>query len=298
MALSWAEQAYQGSLPAQTATYRSYLRMRALGDCDANGASNGSGINSSLGKDGYTTLRQASGANWLAFARARFTEPAVVIAELSRGQALRDEITGQPMDATNLQYHWHTWLDYHPGGWSARAGRTLPAGLWVADGDNGATNPIINGRRTRVVAGHSLQFYTVSTIANSAPVDLIAVYPKVSFAQGGGTGMGIPNGWKDDGATLTAPNGVVVVKGFRAHILSNPWLEYNWPLRPEFTSQSIEPGNPSIGAGSRQDFRLGSLGWTTTKGVYAIWLGQDLLALQTQNTALQVTLAKVRADLG
>src|SRR5574337_7360 len=107
MAISWANQTYDGALPGTTATYRSYQRMRALGDCDANGASNGGGINASLSADKFKTLRQYSGANWLAFARARFAEPAVVIAELSKGQALRDLITGQPMDATNLQYHWH-----------------------------------------------------------------------------------------------------------------------------------------------------------------------------------------------
>lgn len=311
MAVSWANQAYNGALPTQTATYRSYLRMRALGDCDSNGASNGGGIFDSLLKDGYKTLRQASGANWLEIAKINFSHPAVVIAELSNGQALKDYITGQPMDATNLQRHWHTWLDYHPGGYSARAGRTLPEGLWVADGDNGATNPVINGVRQRVVAGHSLQFYTVSTLAAAAPVDLIAVYPKVSFQTTGASHMaGVPTGWTDNGQHLISPNGNYADLGFRdailhagepGAILPDPWDAGNWILRSPFGTQSVEPGNPAVGSGTRLDCRWFSLGWSPTfknGQVYRIWTGQDLLALQGQVQALQATLAKVKADLG
>lgn len=92
----------------------------------------------------------------------------------------------------------------------------------------------------------------------------------------------VPTGWKDDGTVLTAPNGVKVVRGFRTYVLANKWNTDNWPQAPEYTSSSVEPGNPSIGAGSRQDFRWSSLGWTSAKNVYGIWLGQDFVTLTKQ----------------
>src|SRR5260370_4713780 len=49
-----------------------------------------------------------------------------------------------------------------------------------------------------------------------------------TFLQGGS--MGIPYGWHDDGQTLTAPNGVAVVLGFREFVLNNNWNKDNWPL--------------------------------------------------------------------
>ena len=58
-----------------------------------------------------------------------------------------------------------------------------------------------------------------------------AVWPLV--AQGGI--MGIPLGWKDDGSTLTAPNGVTVIHGFRDHILNAPsWPGALVPLAAEY----------------------------------------------------------------
>jgi hypothetical protein len=102
--------------------------------------------------------------------------------------------------------------------------------------------------------------------------------------------VGIPDGWHDDGKTLMAPNGVPVILGFREWILTHPWDPVDLPLAPERTLPSIEPGNPSIGAGSRQDFRMTSLGWTTSKNVYKIWVGQDLKALQARISQLEAQL--------
>lgn len=98
------------------------------------------------------------------------------------------------------------------------------------------------------------------------------------------TTKGVPTGWKDDGKTLVAPNGVPVKMGFRDWVLAHAWDANNWPLAAEsvISSGSIEPGNASIGPGSRQDFRLTSLGWTSSRNVYVIYVGQDIRALQTQ----------------
>ncbi len=113
----------------------------------------------------------------------------------------------------------------------------------------------------------------------------------------GGSKVGIPEGWHDDGTTLMAPNGVAVVKGFRQWILTHPWDSDNYPLAVERTLPSIEPGNPSIGAGSRQDFRLTSLGWTPSRNVYVIWVGQDIVALQAQVAQLQAQLKQPPVDV-
>jgi hypothetical protein len=109
----------------------------------------------------------------------------------------------------------------------------------------------------------------------------------------------IPTGWKDDGKTLVAPNGVPVVMGFREYVLAHAWDANNWPLAAEqaIASGSIEPGNVAIGPGSRQDFRLTSLGWTSVRNVYVIYVGQDIRALEQQLAAANAHVAQLEAQL-
>jgi hypothetical protein len=107
----------------------------------------------------------------------------------------------------------------------------------------------------------------------------------------------IPSGWSDDGQTLTAHNKMTVVKGFRNEVLAGGWDADDWPLAVEYTSDSIEPGNPSIGAGSRQDFRKGSLGWTESKGVYRIWVRQDLQAYARMLADARAQIAALQGEL-
>jgi hypothetical protein len=96
----------------------------------------------------------------------------------------------------------------------------------------------------------------------------------------------IPSGWRDDGTTLTAPNSVPVVKGFRDYVLNHQWDNFNLPLHPEYGANPMDPEAPSVGAGTRQDFREGSLGWTPSMGVARVWVGDELLALRAQVAAL------------
>jgi hypothetical protein len=54
--------------------------------------------------------------------------------------------------------------------------------------------------------------------------------------------MGVPTGWKDDGNTLTAPNGKTVVHGFREHVINHvpQWSAALQPLEEEWDDS---PGN-------------------------------------------------------
>ena len=71
----------------------------------------------------------------------------------------------------------------------------------------------------------------------------------------------IPAGWHDDGTTLTAPNGVQVVLGFRAHVLSNTWDPNDYPLGPQYFTQQLEGSNPDLGPGDQIRFRKHLLGY-------------------------------------
>jgi hypothetical protein len=97
--------------------------------------------------------------------------------------------------------------------------------------------------------------------------------------QNGGNSMGVPNGWHDDGTTLIAPNGVQVTQGFRQFVLAHDWDPGNWPLMAAVASNPVEVGNPSLGGGTVQPFRITVLAWTAQRGVYVMWVGQEYLAL-------------------
>lgn len=94
-----------------------------------------------------------------------------------------------------------------------------------------------------------------------------------------------PTGWKDDGTRLTAPNGIAVVQGFRTYILSHAWASENWPLEPEQSVLLVETSNPNLGAGTRQTFRMTVLEWTPARGVFAGWVGVELLKLREELAA-------------
>ena len=92
----------------------------------------------------------------------------------------------------------------------------------------------------------------------------------------------IPNGWKDDPAKgiLTAPNGPLVIKGFRDWILNNTWEADNYPLENEHGCDQLEMSNPSLGPGTKQRFRKTTLEWTASRGVFVAWTGPELIELE------------------
>src|SRR5262249_16615981 len=97
----------------------------------------------------------------------------------------------------------------------------------------------------------------------------------------GGNMSGVPQGWLDDGVTLTAPNGHKVVLGFRDHVLSNNWNPDNWPLGEEYGTHQLELSNPALGPVDQQGFRWSMLGYSTSRGVFEEWTGQEIIALRT-----------------
>ena len=91
--------------------------------------------------------------------------------------------------------------------------------------------------------------------------------------------MQIPQGWKDDGKVLTAPNGYSITDGFRQWVLAHSWDAGNVPLMNAAALNPVEQGNPSLGGGTVQPFRLCVLAWTQARGVYVMWVGQEYVAL-------------------
>lgn len=275
MAERWADQ-------SQLTTLDVYHRMHAAGRCGANGETTLRALALDARDAGYhvDTLAYREpmpAAEWRGFFAQHVGRQAIVF-ETANGQTLRDAISGQGENARNLHYHFVMVAGWHAGGYSALARRSLSAGWWCCDGDNFAR-------------GDVLQFYPDATLAAAQPCAAMAVYGRVRM---GGTNV-IPTGWSDDGTTLTAPNGVVVVQGFRDVVLAQAWDADNWPLAPERGLASVEPGNPAIGAGTRQEFRKGALGWTAARGAYQIWIGQDVLPLSARVADLE---ARLEAALG
>lgn len=105
----------------------------------------------------------------------------------------------------------------------------------------------------------------------------------------------IPTGWKDDGSTLTAPNGITVVHGFRDWILSHAWDGANWPLEKEHGQNPLEDSNTAIGGGTEQTFRTTRLEWTPANGVFIGWLGQEYLKLRQELASARTTPAPAPA---
>jgi hypothetical protein len=77
------------------------------------------------------------------------------------------------------------------------------------------------------------------------------------------TTMGVPSNWKDDGKTLTAPNGVPVILGFRQYVLANNWHPDNYPLQKEHATPQLEASNPALGGGTQQESACAS--WSGTR---------------------------------
>jgi hypothetical protein len=160
-----------------------------------------------------------------------------------------------PGDEPGVRYHFITCL-----GWDAAVG----VGLF-ADGDNAAAK------------GGSLNTFDAAQLEAAKICGVLEITTPVK----GWSEVGVPAGWRDDGTTLTAPNGVVVVKGFRDWVLTHTWRAEDEPQGPEAYANPVEYSDPASGAGSIQAFSMtGQLCWTPVKGVYVAVPGAEIFALR------------------
>lgn len=184
MAQRWADQASAAAVNTVTV----YERMRREGLCSLSGAATLSALVTDAERNGYHREvlpyhEPMPEASWRDFFDAHVGQQAIVY-ETANGQALRDYLTGRGENGTNLRYHFILVAGWHPGGWSARAGRELPPGWWCSDGDN-------------YDVGDVLQFYPDMVIATSLPCAAMAVYARVRIEQVSWTNDGNGNGGHD-----------------------------------------------------------------------------------------------------
>ena len=164
--------------PDTVAVYRA---MRGLNLGESNGVSNACNLRDTLTHLGYTLITPNAGEGVQAFC-ARLAGHAPIVLEVANGQAFRDELTGATEDAGNLQYHFVCLLGRNTGGASARKlppnKTALPAGYWVADGDNNVQNPVENGKRVHRGMNGDLVYYSDATVAAAKPYSAFAVAMK------------------------------------------------------------------------------------------------------------------------
>ncbi len=272
-ALRWSDQS--ATTPG---TYAVYQTGRSLPNpIDANGASTLSELEATAAKMGYPTTLPFTGESASAFVR-RVAGIEPIVLEIAAGHNLVDTLTGAGEDAgPDLAYHYICVWGRNTGGASGRTSRVLPPGYWCSDGDNNTQNPVVNGARVHRTLNSDLVYYSDATLAAALPYGAFSVQPHVRVAQE--VYMAIPSGWKDDGVTLTAPNGVAVVHGFRDFVLAfaGGWFSGNTPHAGEYVTAT----------GSRQDFRFTSLAWTSGKPVALVALGDELATAQATITTLQ-----------
>lgn len=119
-----------------------------------------------------------------------------------------------------------------------------------------------------------------------------------------GGNMAVPTGWTQDSAGLHNPvNAFVITEGFENEVVNAvpQWDENNVPLEDAEGANPVEESNPSLGGGTRQVFRGVNgpvqLEWTSAKGVFVGWAGQELLFLRADRNAKAAALASAQASL-
>src|SRR5450631_1229903 len=113
----------------------------------------------------------------------------------------------------------------------------------------------------------------------------------------GAAPMPVPQGWKDNGTTLTAPNKHFLVKGFRDHVLTaSAWDASDMPLEEEQSVAEVER-HASSGAGTRQLTVGRLLIYTASKGVMESAAGQEIKVCYDEIAAQAKQIATLTAEL-
>lgn len=182
MAESWGGQSYVNTLDVFNRMYAASPRR-----CDSEGASTIDELEAQAQADGFKTEKIGytdagiAEATWRHFL-AVHAGKAVVIVETLAGQQLRDLISGQGEDATNLERHFFGIYGLNDGS-SASAtfgGRSVPAGYITSDGCNNLMNPVVNGARTRVLKGNQQLYYPYTVVRAARPAAMLAVYARAA----------------------------------------------------------------------------------------------------------------------
>lgn len=108
----------------------------------------------------------------------------------------------------------------------------------------------------------------------------------------------IPDGWNDDGQTLTAPNGQTVTSDFRTYIHTHNWDNNDLPVAPEEAANPVEFGFSQADGnqeGSRQAFMYSELCKTQARGVYRASVGREFWTLAQRKPTNETAKANVLA---
>jgi Polysaccharide lyase/IPT/TIG domain len=178
--------------------------------------------------------------------------------------------TGAPSTFTPARTaRWAAPARSHSWGENARyreADRTVPARGSVAPAAKAARRERLRSWLTKpqhAVPGLGIVLTVVvlgAIILTSAPTIMMAQSAPESFA--------VPKGWTDNAPTqtLTAPNGFVVVKGFRTYVEHHAWDRLDWPVENE--RAVMVNGAPD---GTEQAFVSQQLRWEPNRrGVYRV----------------------------
>lgn len=99
----------------------------------------------------------------------------------------------------------------------------------------------------------------------------------------GGTPMGLPQGWSDDGTTLKC-GPFVVIMGFRDYVLNamnnGDWRNDDIPYEDEHAANPLEWSNNTLKPGTKQRFRYTTLEWNPDRGVFPAYNGPELIKLE------------------
>ena len=196
-------------------------------------------------------------------------------------------------------FNQNAWVNAYT--WNISANHVLP----VAGIDNNG-NFICADQLNNAFQGYWPPIYDASRISPSyaavvqlpwlAPIPSgdPLTWPSGFNAQLGGSSVAVPSGWSDNGSTLSAPNGQVVVLGFRSHVINAvpQWASDDYPLEHEHQVAVFEESNPSwgTGGGAQQVFRRHMLAYTGGK-VVEEFMGPEILFLRTDRDKYKTQLA-------
>ncbi len=146
-------------------------------------------------------------------------------------------------------------------------------------------------RRHGIRADHIVGHNEIEPISKpSCPGNYPMAELKAFIASGGSM---LPTGWTDDGTTLTAKNGIKVVRGFRNKVLAAAsWDSDNVPNEEGHQVSQVLLHRPDLGNGEVQSFRDDFLWFTSARGVVQekelgleMFLREKIIADQTQEIA-------------